>query len=598
MFYKKFIAEQPDNAMAHCNLGSALQGSGRTGDALASYRKAIVLKPDYADAYYNLGNTLREQGKINEAVVSYRQAAFLKPDTAELHGNLGAALQESGRLDEAIVSYKQAIGLNPDYAMAHCNFGSALHESGELNDAVASYKRAIELKPDFSIAHNNLGTALKDLRNFNEAVESYKKAIALKPDYAEAHNNLGTALLEQRKFEEAVICHNRAIAIKPDYAEAYNNLGTVLQELCKLDEAIASYRKAITLKPDFAEAHNNLGTALQDSGKLEEALASYRQATILKPDFALAHVNTSFVLLLTENFKLGWQEYKWRLRIKGRTPKTLQKPLWDGSSLNGKSILVYTEQGFGDSIQFVRYLPMVKAQNGRVIVECQQSLCRLLKNCDGVDEIIEKTHKNEAPMQIDVHVPLLSLAGIFEVNMDSISSSVPYIKPDPVLVSEWNTMLDHDSNFKVGIVWASDPRNKNIYHKKSCKLHDFESLSGIPGLSFYSLQKGPASAEIHNSPNGMKIISLENESHDFADTAAVIANLDLVISVDTAVAHLTGAIGKPVWTLLPFAADWRWLLNRNDSPWYPSMRLFRQTRANDWAGVFVQVKEELIDNFG
>ncbi|MFV1977194.1 MAG: glycosyltransferase family 9 protein, partial [Candidatus Scalindua sp.] len=317
-----------------------------------------------------------------------------------------------------------------------------------------------------------------------------------------------------------------------------------------------------------------------------------------KPDFALAHVNISFVLLLTENFKQGWQEYEWRLRIKGRTPKTLLKPLWDGSSLNGKSILVYTEQGFGDSIQFVRYLPMVKAQNGRVIVECQQSLCRLLKNCDGIDEIIEKTHNDEAPMQIDVHVPLLSLAGIFDVNMDSISSYVPYIKPDPVLVSEWNTILDHDSNFKVGIVWASDPKNKNIYHKKSCKLNDFESISGIPGLSFYSLQKGPASAEVHNSPKGMKIISLDNELNDFADTAAVIANLDLVISVDTAVAHLTGAIGKPVWTLLPFASDWRWLLKHKDSPWYPSMRLFRQYQPGDWGGVFDKVKQALISNFG
>jgi tetratricopeptide (TPR) repeat protein len=597
MFYNKIIEEHPDNAMVHYNLASALQGLGRTVDALASYRKATELKPDDAEAQYNLGNALREQGKIDKAIVSYKQAVLLKPDSAELHCNLGAALQESGKLDEAIVSYKQAISLNTNYAMAHCNLGSVLYETGKLNDAVTSYERAIELKADFALAHSNLGTALKDLCKLDEAVECYRKAISLKPDYAEAHNNLGTALLEQREFEEAAICHNRAIEIKPEYAEAYNNLGTVLQELSKLNEAVASYKKAIALKPDFADAHNNLGTALQSSGKLGEALTSYKQAIVLNPEFSLAHVNMSFVQLLTQNFKEGWQEHKWRLNIKGRSSTTSRQQMWDGKSLNDKAILVHTEQGFGDTIQFVRYLPMVKAHGGSVIIECQQSLYRLLRNCNGIDEIIEKTSAKTLSVQPYVHTHLLDLPGIFDTTLKSIPLHIPYITPDQILVDQWASRLNDDENFKIGIVWAGNPyhtRDRN----RSCSLADFAKLADVSGLSFYSLQKGHVSIESDNPPTGMRIINLDNELNDFADTAAVIANLDLVITVDTAVAHLTGAIGKPVWTLLPFAPDWRWLLKRNDSPWYPSMRLFRQNQPGDWNRVFEKVKHGLLKLMG
>ncbi len=593
IFYKKFIVEQPDHAMAHCNLGSALQGPGNFDDTIACYRKAIELRPDYVDAHYNLGNTLRALGNINEAVASYRQTVSLQPDNAELHSNLGTALQESGKLDEAIISYRQAIALKPNYAMAHCNLGTALHESGKLNDAVLSYNKAIEIKQNFALAHNNLGTTLKDLRKLNEAVESYKKAITLQPDYAEAHDNLGTAFQEQHKLDDAIMCHKRAITIKPDYAEAYNNLGTVLKELCKLDEAITNYRKAITLKPDLAEAYNNLGTALQDSGKIEEALASYKQATTLKPDFPLAHLNRSFALLLTEDFKEGWQEHKWRRSIKGHPAIISRRLLWDGKPLNNKTILVHTEQGLGDTILFARYLPMLKAQGGRVILECQQGLYHLLKNCNGIDEIIEKNSSNKLTVHHDVHIYLLDLPEIFETTLDSIPSNIPYITPCPILKSQWASMFNDDKGFKIGIVWAGNPRHVRD-HNRSCTPTDFARLADVPGLSFYSLQKGHSSLDSDGPSVGMKIVNLESKINDFVDTAAVIANLDLVISVDTAVAHLTGAIGKPIWTLLPFAPDWRWLLKRVDSPWYPTMRLFRQNQPGDWNGVFKQVKQRLL----
>ncbi len=305
-------------------------------------------------------------------------------------------------------------------------------------------------------------------------------------------------------------------------------------------------------------------------------------------------MNRSFVLLLTKNFEEGLPEYEWRSRATNCTTHAFQQPGWDGTPLNGKSILVHAEQGFGDTIQFVRYLPMVQAKGGHMILECQNSLFHLLKNNAGVYDVIERTPDCKSLDHIDVHVPLLSLPGIFGTKLDTIPSVVPYIMVDPGLVKQWRTRLSHNDAYKVGIVWAGNPLHKYVYYKRSCSLADFAPLVDIPGLVFYSLQKGPASVEANDPPKGMNIINLVDELNDFTDTAAVIANLDLVISIDTSVAHLAGAIGKPVWNLLSFVPDWRWLLDRDDSPWYPGMRLFRQTQLNNWEGVFKQVKMALL----
>ncbi|MCP4268486.1 MAG: tetratricopeptide repeat protein [Candidatus Brocadiaceae bacterium] len=625
-FFRKVLELNPDYAMVHCNLGIALHESGRIDEAIKCYRKAITLKPNHVDTYFNLGNTLKQQGKLEDAVICYksaielnpndanlycnlgntcrehgklleaiecyRQASELNPDNAGFHCNLGAALQKSGSLDEAILSYKEAVRLDPDYAMAYSNLGSVLQESGKLNEAIANYERAIEKNPDYAEAYNNLGISLLEKGEPEEAITCHKKAIELKPDCADTYNNLGTAFMEQGKLDDAITSYKKALLLKTEYAEAYNNLGTALMKQGKFDAAIISHKKAIGLKPDYAEAYNNLGTVLKESSKPLDAIASYKYATELNPDYAQAHLNTAFAFLLTENFKKGWQEYEWRLHLKGCTSKTSREPMWDGSSLDGKSILIYTEQGLGDAIQFIRYLPMVKAQGGFVIVECQKSLCHLLRNCDGIDEIVEIESNRKSLKQPDIRVPLLSLPGIFDITMDSIKPNKSYIKPEPGLVSRWQRKLDNDKNFKVGIVWAGNPNHKNDKNR-SCTLKDFAHLSTIPGLTLYSLQKGQNSAEADNPSNGMNIINLNNELNDFSDTAAAIVNLDLVITVDTSVAHLAGAIGKPVWTLLPFVPDWRWFLNRSDSPWYPSMRLFRQNKQYDLRGVFDQVKKAL-----
>ncbi|MDR4499745.1 MAG: tetratricopeptide repeat protein [Candidatus Scalindua sp.] len=627
-FLKKTLELEPDHVMAINNLGTALQKLGKLDEAIASYRHAVFLKPEYAEPYYNLGNTwkkkgqldkaveyyhraielkphdsqsysrigdiYREQGKFGKAIMSYRHATELKPDDAELQCNLGAALQKTGRVDDAIRCYRRALDIKPDYFLAHSNLGSALQETGAFEEAVQRYQMARQISPDSEVIHNNLGTALKKLGKFSEAEESYRKAIALKPDYAEAYNNLGTVFLEQRKLQEAVSSYNLALELKPDFAMAYSNLGMVLRELGKFDDAIDSCKKALGIDPDCPESYNNLGASLQAANRLEEAIACYKQATSLNPDYALAHMNMSLALLLAGNFDDGWQEYEWRLRIRNHIPATLKKHMWDGSSLNGKSILIHTEQGFGDTIQFARYLPMVQVLGGKVILECQNELICLLRDFSGIDEFLEYTPTCKPAIPFDVHLSLLSLPRIFGTTLDTVPADIPYIKVDSQLVKKWSKRVGNNDNFKIGIVWAGSSKNINNMNR-SCSLADFAILAEIPGITFYTLQKGPASGEAANSPEGMEIINLEKELEDFADTAAVIANLDLVISVDTAVVHLAGAMGKPVWNLLTFAPSWRWLQKRDDSPWYPTMRLFRQSHPHVWTHIFQQVKEKLFD---
>lgn len=477
-------------------------------------------------------------------------------------------------------------------------FQNALKQHQEGNFGLASeiYREILIGHPEHFHAIFLLGTLNLQQGNNDMAIVLLKKALELKPDYAMAHCNIGTALKELGKLDEAVASCRHATALKPDYPDAHNNLGIVLKKQGKIDEAIESYNRAIALNPNYAVAYSNLGFALQEGGKLDEAMAAYRHAIGLEPDLGDAHMNMSTLLLLTENFIDGWREYEWRFRTKDSNSRTFQQPRWDGPPLNGQSILVHTEQGFGDTIQFVRYLPAVQALGGHVIFECQKELYRLLRDCKGIDEVIERIPDHGPSVKYDVHIPLLSLPGIFRTTQDNIPSKIPYISADSKLVAQWRTRLAHDEEYKVGIVWAGSPRHKKD-SRRSCSLADFAPLAEVPGLVFYSLQKGPTSKEALKPPPGMNVINLQNELNDFTDTAAAITNLDLVISVDTAAVHLAGAIGKPVWALLHFAPDWRWLLKRDDSPWYPNLRLFRQTKRDDWSIVFKKIKNALQNKF-
>ena len=589
--YRKALAIKPDFVQAHSNLGVALRELGEVKEAESCYRRALTLNPDYAEALYNLGNVLRDLNKPEDAVTTYRKALSLKPDYSEARNNLGSALRDLGRLDEAAASCQKALELNPNNAEAHNNLGNALRDLGKASKAVASFHRALQLKPKYAEAHNNLGATLHELDRLKEATNNYQKALELKPAYAEAHNNLGSALRDLEKTEDAVTSYQRALALKPDYAEARCNLANALRQLGKPDEAIDNYRNVLEFSPDFAQAHNGLGNALKEIGKLEDADTSYRHALKLKPDFAEAYTNLGMLQLLTGNCSQGWKNYDWRRKIRQYRfrPRNYKEPLWEGGELAGETIFVHSEQGFGDFFQFVRYIPLVIDLGGKVILEAPAQTTQLCKDMNIADIVV--TDDSALP-PFDYHVSLMDLPKLFGTTLETVPSKTPYLTVSTQLKEKWQDRLGPRQSFRLGIVWASNPKNRKLLHK-SIELPLLTPLLQIHDVTVYSLQVGHEGEAVEQFGDG--ITDLAPELTDFSETAGVISQLDLVVSVDTSVAHLAGALGHPVWTLIPFIGDWRWLLEREDSPWYPSMRLFRQAKRNDWKTVIDQVRTELTE---
>ncbi len=551
------IAEIQKNASQH-------HKAGRYAQAVENYMLLIQKNPNYAELYINTGAALKAQGQLAKATAYYRQAIQLKPTSHEAYYNLGNVLAEQQRHAEAVESYKNATKLKPDFAQAYYNLANSLCELQLLDQAVEVYKRVIQLKPDYAKAYNNLGTTLKELGQRTEAIENYRQTIRLTPDFAEAHNNLGIALKDEGRLEEAIESYTQAIKIKPDYATAYSNLGTALHSEGQYDEAIENYEKAIQLAPEHAGAR----------------------------------WNRSLLLLLAGRYTEGWKEYEWRKKInsaKDVYPHTYEKPQWNGAPFVGKRLLVHYEQGIGDNLQFVRYLPMVKARGGTVIFETPKSMYGLLKNSKAIDELIEKTPGSKPNVDFDLYVSLMDLPRIFETTLETIPSEVPYLHAEPEKVKYWKNKFT-ETGFKVGLVWGGRPIRANeilTLQYRSCALEYLEPLAEIDTVKLYGLQKGPPAEQIKQLSKKIIISNFGEKFEDFADTAAAIENLDLVISIDTSVAHLAGAMGKPTWALLKFDADWRWLLEREDCPWYPTMRLFRQKKNEHWNLVIKRVAEEL-----
>jgi tetratricopeptide (TPR) repeat protein len=508
---------------------------------------------------------------------------------------LAIAIQhhQAGRLQAAEQIYRQILAVEPNQADAIHFLGLIAHQLGKHEVAIEYIGRSIELKRTEAFFHNNLGEAYRALHRIPEAVACYRRALELKPGYAQVYNNLGIAWKDQGKFDEAIAAWRRALELKPDYADAHNNLGAAFGHLGKLDEAVACCRRALELKPDFVDAHNSLGGALYGQGKLDGAVASYGRALKLKPDFAEAHWNRALTWLLAGDWQRGWKEYEWRWQTKDFTPRHFPQPVWDGGSLVGKTILLHAEQGLGDTIQFIRYTPIVKQLGGTVVVECQKPLLGLLEGCAGVDQLIGKGDDLPA---FDVHAPLLSVPGITNTSVETIPATIPYLFPRPEIHERWRkTLAEHDS-FKIGIVWQGNPGLRRD-RLRSIPLRYFAPLTQIPGVCLISLQKGVGTEQTAEVRDLFPVTELDSRldeaSGAFMDTAAVMMSLDLVVTSDTSIAHLAGALGVPVWVALSFVPDWRWLLDRNDSPWYPTMRLFRQERPGEWEGVFQRIEGAL-----
>lgn len=562
--------------------------ASRLAAAEGAYRDVLALAPDHANTQYNLAVVLKAQGKLDEAIAQYERTLIVKPDSAKAHNNLGIILAGRGRLDEAAAHYEKALAINPDYANAHYNLANILKDRNRLDEAAAHLGRAVAIQPGDAEAHNNLGIVLQELGRPGEAAAHYERAIALRADYAEARNNLGTALKDLGRPDEATACYEKALALKPDYADAHYNLGHILSEQDKIDEAVPRYELAVAIDPGHAKAHNNLGFVLQQQGRLDEAAVRYQRAQTLEPDYADAHWNESLLRLLRGDFPMGWQKYEWRWRRKETPPRVFAEPLWKGGDLAGQTILLHAEQGFGDAMQFIRYAPLVKKRAARLVVECQPELLRLFAGVSGMDQLVAR---GGVLPPFDCHAPLLSLPGLLGTSLETIPTDGPYLRAEPDLVQAWREKLARRSGLNVGLVWRGNPNHSND-RKRSIAVEAMAALCAVADVNWVSLQADPR-------PDEMEFLSrtgIEDSARslgDWADTAALVSALDLVMTVDTGVAHLAGALGKPVWVLLPFAPDWRWLLDRDDSPWYPSLRLYRQHNPGDWSPVLSRVTQEL-----
>jgi len=471
-----------------------------------------------------------------------------------------------------------------------------------------------------SRAHYNLGVALVNQGRLEEAIAHYRQALHFDRDKVEAYNNLANVLQQTGRMDEAVGCYQQALRCRPDCAEAYTNLGTALTVLGRMDEAVACYGNALRIQPTCAEIHNNLGLALVEQGKLDDALASFDQALRLKPSFEEPRWNRSLLWLLQGDFAKGWPEYEYRWTQPSIPRRCFAQPLWDGSPLNGNTILLHAEQGLGDTLHFIRYVPLVRERGGNVIVECQPALLRLL--AEGLSRKRQSAHLvgRGSPLPVfDVQAPLLSLPPIFNTSLDTIPANVPYLHADAELVEHWRQELrkspksevrspksnaplptsdigHRTSDFLVGIAWQGSPTYR-YDRQRSIALGHFARLAKVEGVHLISLQKGPGAEQLRSQAVQFPVVDLGNRLDEtpgaFMDTAAVMKNLDLVICSDSAVAHVAGAMGVAVWVGLPLVPDWRWLLRREDSPWYPTMRLFRQRRCDRWDDVFERVTEEL-----
>ena len=501
---------------------------------------------------------------------------------------------QTGNFNQAQNLYREVLVLDPQNPDAFHLLGLVAYQRGETQAAEDLVRRAISLDGQAPLFHLSLGNVLSIQGKRSEAMESFWQALRFEPRLAEAHYNLANELFKANRIDESVFHYQEALEMKPDFAEGHYNLGKAFEKLDKLAEAEVSYRRALKRKPDYFDAWFNLAISLSDQCKLRDAQRCYQQALATKPDDVDANWNLSLIFLLSGNLKEGWQKYEWRLKQPKYRFLQPQKKRWRGEEALDKTLLVRAEQGLGDVIQFIRFIPLLKPRVGRVLFECQPSLTPLLRNFSGIDEIYSRNADLSPPdVPYEVDSPLLSLPGILEVSLDSIPADAPYILPGKERVEEWKKRIPSDSGrFKIGIVWAGHVGHRGNT-KRSISLLSWAPLAGIRRLTFFSLQIGESAAEARNPPQGMNLVDLTGSIVDFADTAAFLSHLDLIISVDTAVAHLAGSMGKPVWTLLPFAPDWRWLLGRKDTPWYPTMRLFRQRAPGDWKGVFTEVATDL-----
>jgi tetratricopeptide (TPR) repeat protein len=532
----------------------------------------------------------QNQGRLAEAEAGYRSALELKPNHFDALHLLGLVRHLRGDHAEALRLVGTALKIRPDYPDALSNIGIILHALNRGSEALENFDRALKFKPQSAEIHGNRGNALIQLRRHEEAVVCFDRALALMPNYPAAHYNRGNALLALHRLDEALTAFDAALTLRQNWPEALNNRGNVLIRLGRVSEAMSDYETALKLQPGQPDTLCNIGNALNVLGRPREALAVLQQAIVARPNAPVAHYNAAMTRILLGDYKAGWAEYEWRWQTPWFYPqrRSFDAPLWQGKEpLEGKTILIHAEQGFGDMIQFARYVPLVAARGGEVVLEMPEPLMALMAGLAGVSEMIAK---GAAPPKVDLHCPLMSLPHAFGTDVSTVPAEVPYLAAPADRMTKFAAALAAPKSPRVGLIWSGRPTHHNDVNR-SVPLTKLAALFDAP-CSFVSLQRDLREADAAALPR-YPLTDLGGQLGDFADTAAAISQLDLVVSVDTSVAHLAGALGKSVWILLPHAPDFRWMLERNDSPWYPSARLFRQQSAGDWGLVLEEVKAAL-----
>lgn len=535
---------------------------GLMARAKSTYEEIIKINPKHANALFLLGVVYAQKSKHQQAVDCIGKAVACKPDNASFHFVLGNSLAELGKFDQAISSYDQAIALSPDYAEAYLHRGAALHELNQFELEIWNYDQSLAL----------------NLTNTGERIKAYFKR--------------GCAMKELKLWPEALDSFDQAINLNPDHAEALCNRGNILAELNRFEEAATSYNKSIALEPGCAEPYYNRGVALAGLNRMDEAIASYDQAIALKPDYMGAHYNKSLALLVKGELAAGWELYECRWRNENTEPiqRHFRQPLWLGKEpLRGKTILLHNDQGLGDAIHFSRYASCVAELGGAVVLEVQQPLTSLLKHLQGVDTVIAR---GQALPDFDCHCPLLSLPLAVGATLDNVPNERRYLSSDPEKIRLWEQRLGRKTTRRIGLAWSGNEQHSND-HNRSVTLAQL--LPHLPSSFHYvSLQKELRAVDRATLNQQSMVEHYGEDLHDFSDTAALCDVMDLVVSVDTSVAHLSAALGKPTWILLPFKPDWRWLLDRSDSIWYPTVRLYRQNKRGEWGNVFESIRNDLL----
>ena len=590
--YGTVLADEPDNVAALRLLGVLKSQCGAFDDALLLLQALVRVAPDVPEFYNDLGNALRGKGACEEAVLAYRSALDLFPAYADACFNLGLALESMGQTGQAEQAYTAALQGNPACVEARYNRAVMMMRNGRHTEAREELLRVRKERPDLLQVHAALGRVCEILGRREEAESVYESLVQRDPTSSDAYLRLGVVQAARRKEQEARTAIDRALLLNPDSAEGHYHAGVLGLRSWDFERAAVELETARRLRPDRPEVHVMLGVVAQRQGRLDVAQACFEDALMCDAENADAHWRYADLLLLRGDYLRGWEEFEWRWKHRDFvTPRrTFPQPLWNGEDLNGRTILLHPEQGFGDVLQFVRYVPLVASRGARVLLGSPRELVRLLASVPGTTVVA--TSPGELP-SFDVHAPLLSLPRIFGTTLNTIPAAVPYLAAPAGLVNAWAERLgERHGRFRVGILWSGNPLQEHNRHR-ACRLADFAPLRDVPRVTFYSLQKGSPAAELHEPPRGMNIVDLGPHLTDFAETAAVMQNLDLVISTDTGPVHLAGALGKHVWVLLSAVPDWRWLMDRPDCPWYPTMSLFRQTRIGVWEDVMRSVVDRL-----